>query len=127
MNIFNLFGKKKLPRSISQTTEEMIQRDWKQIDILLAGKSPSQLRQALITADKTLDNALRDLVNGETLGERLKLSDTRFDKHFYDEIWKAHKIRNTLVHESGFEPPHFVVTEAVQTLRRAVQSLGVRI
>ena len=127
MNIFNLFGKKKLSRTISKNTEEMIQRDWKQIDILLAGKAPSQLRQALITADKTLDNALRDLFDGNTLGDRLKLADSKFDKHFYDDIWKAHKLRNSLVHESGFEPPHFVVTEAIQTLRRAVQSLGIRI
>jgi hypothetical protein len=127
MNIFKIFGKKKLSRTISKDTEEMIQRDWKQIDILLAGKAPSQLRQALITADKTLDNALRDLVDGNTLGDRLKVSEDRFDRDLYDKIWKAHKLRNTLVHESGFEPPHFVLTEAVQTLREAVQSLGIRI
>ena len=127
MNIFKLFGGKKLSRSISKNTEEMILRDWKQIDILLAGKAPSQLRQALITADKTLDNALRDLFDGNTLGDRLKLADSKFDRYLYNDTWKAHKLRNSLVHESGFEPPHFVVTEAIQTLRRAVQSLGVRV
>ena len=127
MNLFTLFGKKNLSRTISKNTEELIQRDWKQIDILLSGKSPSQLRHALVTADKTLDNALRDLVDGEALGERLKSSDTKFDKYLYDDIWKAHKLRNSLVHESGFEPPHFVITEAIQTLRRALQTLGVRV
>jgi len=127
MNLFTIFGKKKLSRSISKNTEDLIQREWKQIDTLLSGKSPSQLRQALISADKTLDNALRDLFDGNTLGDKLKLSDKKFDKYLYDDIWKAHKLRNNLVHESGFEPPHFVITEAIQTLRRALQTLGVRI
>ena len=127
MNLFTLFRKKKLSRSISKNTEDLIQREWKQIDTLLSGKSPSQLRQALITADKTLDNALRDLFDGNTLGDRLKLADSKFDRYLYNDTWKAHKLRNSLVHESGFEPPHFVVTEAIQTLRRAVQSLGVRV
>ncbi|MFH1648235.1 MAG: hypothetical protein ABIA11_00705 [Patescibacteria group bacterium] len=127
MNLFTLFGKKKLSRSISKNTEDLIQREWKQIDTLLSGKSPSQLRQALISADKTLDNALRDLFDGNTLGDRLKLSDKKFDRYLYDDIWKAHKLRNNLVHESGFEPTHFVITEAIQTLRRALQTLGVRV
>ena len=127
MNLFTLFRKKKLSRSISKNTEDLIQREWKQIDTLLSGKSPSQLRQALISADKTLDNALRDLFDGNTLGDRLKLSDKKFDRYLYDDIWKAHKLRNNLVHESGFEPTHFVITEAIQTLRRALQTLGVRI
>lgn len=127
MNIFNLFWKKKLTRSITKNTEDLIQREWRQIDTLLAGKSPSQLRQALISADKTLDNALRDLFEGNTLGDRLKLADRRFDRYLYDDIWKAHKLRNNLVHESGFEPPHFVITEAIQTLRRALQVLGIRV
>ncbi|MFH1648569.1 MAG: hypothetical protein ABIA11_02475 [Patescibacteria group bacterium] len=127
MNLFTIFGKKKLSRSISKNTEDLIQREWKQIDTLLSGKSPSQLRQALISADKTLDNALRDLFDGNTLGDRLKLSDKKFDRYLYDDIWKAHKLRNNLVHESGFELPHFVITEAIQTLRKALQTLGVRI
>ena len=127
MNLFTLFGKKKLSRSISKNTEDLIQREWKQIDTLLSGKSPSQLRQALISADKTLDNALRDLFDGNTLGDRLKLSDKKFDRYLYDDIWKAHKLRNSLVHESGFEPPHYVLTEAIEEFRKNVRDLGVRV
>ena len=101
--------------------------EWKNINTLFSGRSPSQLRQALISADKTLDNVLRDLVNGETMGERLKNAEDKFDRYSYDKIWKAHKLRNTLVHESGFEPPHYVLTEAIEDLRRGVVNLGIRI
>lgn len=128
MNLFTLFGKKKkLSRSISRRTEELVVIEWRNINTLVSGRSPSQLRQALISADKTLDNVLRDLVDGETMGDRLKNSESKFDRYSYDKIWKAHKLRNTLVHESGFEPPHYVLTEAIEDLRRAVVSLGIRV
>lgn len=114
-------------KNISSETREKIARDWANIKVLLDGKSPSQLRQALLTADKTLDNALRDLVPGNTMGERLKSAKDKFDYGTYDRIWKAHKVRNALVHEAGYEPPHYVLTEAIENLRRGLEALGVRL
>ena len=122
-----LFKKKSLKRSISTSTVRNIEKDWVNINILLSQKRPSQLRQALISADKSLDNALRDVVEGELMGERLKAGKDLFDRDMYNRIWEAHKLRNTLVHESGFEPPYFVVTEAIQNLRNALYVLGVKV
>lgn len=129
MNIFNLlFGGAKLSgKTVSQVTAGNISSDWKNISILVSQKTPSSLKNALITADKTLDNALRDLVSGENMGERLRNSETKFDRALYNKIWEAHKIRNNLVHESGYEPPHFVITEAIEVFKTALQTLGLRI
>lgn len=128
MNIFKIFKKnKRLARTISKRTESLVITEWRNINILLTERSPSQLRQALISADKTLDNVLRDLFEGDTMAERLRNSEKRFDKDTYNKIWKAHKLRNTLVHEVGFEPPHYVLTESVEDLRKGVSSLGIRV
>ena len=130
MNLFKWLGNTNKPRtrgSVSQVTVGNIQREWQNIKVLMDGKSPSQLRQAVISADKTLDNALRDLVSGESMGERLKNAKDLFPWELYDKIWKAHKMRNSLVHESGFEPPYFVIQEAVETLRRGLQVLRVNV
>ena len=128
MWLFDLFFKKSTKsRIITVETKEKIQRDWKNIEILLTQKSPSQLRQALITADKSLDNALKDIVDGETMGERLKNAETFFEREQYNRIWEAHKVRNNLVHESGYEPPYFVVTKAVQDLKEGLEKVGVRV
>lgn len=105
-------------------TQKMIQNDLRNVDTLMQGKSPSQLRQALITADKALDNALRDVVSGENMGERLKNAYTLFDKNLYNQIWSAHKMRNALVHESGYEPPHHMITVGVNNLKKGLKSLG---
>lgn len=122
-----LFGKKASRRVISPQTRNNVESEWKNIQVLLSAKGPSQLRQALISADKCVDNVLRDLVSGETMGERLKSAENLFDRDLYNKIWQAHKIRNTLVHEVGYEPPHFVVTEAVENFRKGLNSVGINL
>lgn len=114
-------------RSVSPMMQNRISMDWKHIDTQLRGGGPSQLRQALITADKTLDSALKDLVNGETMADRLKNAQTMFDKVLYDKVWKAHKMRNALVHEAGYEPTHDMLRTSVNTLREAIIKVGVRL
>jgi hypothetical protein len=128
--LLNILLGSKGPRSrssVSSETEEKIRRDWDTINTLLKQGSPSQLKQALITADKSLDNALRDRVAGETMGERLKNAVNIYDRDIYNKIWQAHKLRNSVVHESGFEPAHFMITDAVDNLKKGLLVLGVRI
>ena len=121
-----LFGLNNTRRIITVETRNKIQSDWKNIEVLLLQKGPSQLRQALITADKSLDNALKDLVAGENMGERLKNAEKMFDKDDYNKIWEAHKVRNNLVHESGYEPPYFVLTQSVENLKSGLEKVGIR-
>lgn len=111
--------------SVSTATKNKIASDWTNIEQQLKGGSPSQLRQALITADKSLDNAMQDVVVGETMGERLKNAKDKFDYTTYDKLWKAHKMRNALVHESGYEPPHHMLKKGIEDLRRGLVKLGV--
>lgn len=109
------------------TTQEDIKKDWETIKILLSQKGPSQLRQALIIADKSIDNALRDIVVGESMGERLKNAKDMFQWDIYQKLWDAHKLRNNIVHESNFEPPYFVVTEAVANIQNGLNSIGIKV
>ncbi len=122
-----LLGKKSLYGAVKVETRNIIDKDWKNIEILLNQKGPSQLRQALITADKSLDNALKDVVEGENMGERLKKSENLYSRDLYNKLWEAHKVRNSLVHESGYEPPHFVVTESINNLKEGLKVLGIRV
>ena len=122
-----LFNVKKTRKIISLQTRNNVERDWKRVTELLGQKSPSQLREALITADRCLDSVLKDLVDGETMGDRLKNSSDMFDRDLYNKIWKAHKIRNSLVHEAGYEPPYFVINQSVENLKQGIDSLGMNL
>ncbi len=128
MNIFKiLFGGNGLYKrtSVSSESEELIRADWQKISVLLKAGGPSNNKQALITADRSLDTAFKDTTTGETMGERLKNMRDRFDRPIYNQIWEAHKLRNSLVHEANFEPPYYVIEKAITDLRTALELLGV--
>ncbi len=125
MGIFSNLFKAPARRSVSQETERLIRHEFEQIELLVKHQKPSQLRQALIKADKCLDNALRDVVPGETMGERLKAAKDKYNYNTYDKIWKAHKMRNSLVHEAGYEPPYHMVLSGIDTLKKGITDLGI--
>lgn len=131
MSLFDFFfgnqGSNPSKGAVSLDTARTITDEWEAVALLLKQKGPSQLRQALITADKLLDLALKDIATGESMGERLKNSSAFFDRSIYSKIWEAHKLRNMIVHETGFEPSHFMITEAVSNLKEGLFKLGVRI
>ena len=114
-------------KQVSVQTQKVIETEWSSIKTLMAGRSPSQLKQALISADKSLDAALKDVVAGETMGERLKNAKDKFPWEQYQKIWNAHKMRNALVHEAGYDPSHFMITDAIKQFQDALRSLGVRV
>jgi len=116
-----LFGKKEVSSRVAST----VAKDWQEIEILLKGDSPSQLKQALILADRSLDSALKDLVEGQAMGDRLKNAKNLFHPQSYDKIWQVHKLRNSLVHESGFEAQGFIIKLAVKSLKDGLIELGI--
>jgi len=118
-----LSGKKE----VSKRVASMVAKDWQEIEVLLKGDSPSQLKQSLILADRSLDSALKDLVEGQTMGDRLKNAKNLFHPQLYDKIWQAHKLRNSLVHESGFEAQGFIIKSAVKSLKDGLTGLGIRV
>lgn len=76
----------------------------------------------VVEADKILDEALRLLGYTGTLGEKLKKAGPRFTD--LDAVWKAHKLRNKLVHQLDTAPRDAEVERAVESFRRALNDLG---
>ena len=113
--------------NLSSVDEEQTRGQWQKVEELLSLGKPSQLKQAVIEADKIVDYILTRLVAGSSLGERMKSARDLFDGDVYNRLWEAHKVRNALVHESSYDPPYFVCKEAVNKFKEAVLSLNVRI
>jgi len=79
--------------------------------------------EKLIYADRLLDSAMRKLkVRGQTMGERLNNSEA-FIKDI-NSVWKAHKLRNGLVHESDFNVSEKDVKHALNVYKKALKDLG---
>ena len=83
-----------------------------------------QMKNALFEIDKLLDFVLKNRkTKGETLGERLKNVQNKFDWNEYQKIWEAHKLRNKIAHEMDFTPKPDAIKSAYKQLRKAINSL----
>jgi len=121
------FAKEKGGKKISTSVMSIVENDWKQINLDIKSKSPAVLKSALIKADKSLDNLLKELVHGNTMGERMIAGKNKFSPDVYNLIWSAHKVRNAMVHESGYEPTYYILDEAIENLRKGAKQLGARV
>ncbi len=113
-------------KRISPQTSQKITAKWEEsVKPALKTRNPSQLRQALITADLLLDNALSELFEGQSMSDRLKNAKDSYEWDQYDKIWKAHKARNSMVHDLDYEPTYFILEEAINDLKYGIEVLGV--
>jgi hypothetical protein len=76
---------------------------WEQILLRVQSTNPADWKLAIIEADTMLDQAIElNFPNGENLGDRLK-KITDNELRTLNDAWEAHKLRNAIAHEAGYE------------------------
>ena len=77
----------------------------------------------IIDGDKLLDKAMVEMgIPGKTMGDRLKRAGDKFTQ--LDAVWRAHKIRNMIAHESDFELSYRQAANALAIYKQALKDLG---
>lgn len=77
----------------------------------------------IINGDKLLDKALIEIgIPGKTMGDRLKRAGDKFTN--LNAVWRAHKLRNAIAHESDFEISYKQAFNALQVYKQALMDLG---
>lgn len=80
------------------------------------------LRQAVMEADKLLDYVLQGKgYRGDTMAERMRSANRNFSRR--NDVWAAHKLRNALAHEVGFDLVPSQVKQAITAFERAIKDL----
>lgn len=103
--------------------KEAYQAKFLAIENQLSQDNPSSFMTTVIEADKLLDKALIEMgVPGKTMGDRLKRSGDKFEN--LNAVWRAHKLRNAIAHESGFEMTYKRASNALAIYRQALKNLG---
>src|SRR5688572_12675375 len=65
--------------------------------------SNMELKYQTIELDKLLEYSMKNKFRlDSSLGEILKQKRNQFDRNELNQIWEAHKLRNKLVHDVGF-------------------------
>lgn len=97
---------------------------WHEVEKMIQKGGPTNLQHAVVEADKLVDHCLKHLnIPGDSMGERMRNSKERFRD--YDGLWKAHKVRNQVVHESRKELLSFEAKQAIGRFKQALTDLGV--
>lgn len=108
--------------------QQIVKDGWEKVqEQFLLGK-PSNMKQAVIDADKLTDFALSKMYPTlKTMGERLKAVKPKFQDYYeiYDDLWFAHKVRNELVHNINFELPTVEAGNILEKFKKGLEYLRV--
>ncbi|MDR3125476.1 MAG: hypothetical protein LBU20_00145 [Candidatus Nomurabacteria bacterium] len=102
---------------------EKYRSDWLKVENSLSSSNLMTYQMAILNADKLLDRALKDLgVSGETMGDRLKASSSRFSD--INQVWTVHKLRNRIAHETDVHINLIVAKKAIYVYKKSLKDLG---
>jgi len=103
-----MYGKVLVPPPTQVRKDEFLVA-WNGICARLSMHREADWKLAVIEADKLMDDMLLRMgYKGKDMGTRLKQMTTEHLSNLND-VWKAHKMRNMLSHETGF---HLTLSEA---------------
>ena len=93
------------------------------IENKLKQDNPATFMTTIIEGDKLLDKAMMEMgVPGKTMGDRLKWTGGRFTNQ--NAVWRAHKLRNVIAHESDVEISYKQAQNALAIYKQALKDLG---
>jgi len=117
---------KSIAESLSATKEEpasALAARWQDILKRVESIREGEWKFAIIEADKVVDDLLKNLFPGETMGERLMNID-KTQLLSIDSLWEAHKIRNRLAHDTNYFLRHSEAVRAINLYEKTLQELG---
>lgn len=102
---------------------EAYQTRFLSIENKLSKDNPATYMTTIIEADKLLDRAMIEAgVPGKTMGDRLKRSGGKFVD--INAVWRAHKLRNAIAHESDLEVGYKQAYNTLAIYKQALKDLG---
>jgi len=97
---------------------------WMTVEQSLDRDNQASYHWAVLSADKLVDQALRDKgFKGQTMGERLKSAKDSLPHR--DNIWAAHKLRNQIAHEPDMTVSYDQARRALAQFKQTLKDLGV--
>ena len=108
---------------VQTLSRDQISTRWQTIQSMASSGGGNGLRQAINEADKLLDHVMRQQgARGDTMADRLRSVQDLFSDR--DSVWRAHKIRNSLAHDVGYDLVASQAQEALNDFHRALTDLG---
>ncbi len=119
------FKKQKKPDQASALPLVELKAYWQQLGMRLNVQNEAQWKLAVIEADNFFDHVLTLLgYQGESMGERLQKV---LPEHLpnINEVWRVHKVRNSLVHDAAFRLSYNQARDVYDTYEKALKQLKI--
>lgn len=103
---------------------QYVSTKWAEIEATANLGGPAHLKASVMDADKLVEYVLSARVaTGNTFADKLKAGRKLFRNYEdYDNLWYAHKVRNSIAHDNGTD---FSVTNATKAIQYFKKSLNV--
>jgi hypothetical protein len=109
----------------SDISKKEAQESWHKIEEYFYRGGESDLKVAILEADKLLNDALREAgVMGVQFGDRLKKATPQQIPNL-NELWQAHKLRNQIAHEPNFKLKRDLAEKALDIYETTLKNLGI--
>ncbi len=106
-------------------SSKKIIKKWNKIEERLKLDTETELKLAIIEADKFFDGILKRFgYFGKDMGERLKRANISQISNLND-IWEAHKVRNKIVHDTDYKLTNVEAKNAIESYKTALKEMGV--
>lgn len=114
----SVFMLRRRPRKLKV---EQFQEDWRTMQKQLGSKDT--WKQAIIDADKLLDEALKKRrFPGKSMGERLTKAQRLLSDN--ESVWYGHKLRNKIEGDPAMKLKESDIKQALIGIRQALKDLG---
>ena len=98
---------------------------WSSIRQRMNTMHEAEYKLAIIEADKIFDDLLKRMnIKGEDMGGRLKNINKELLPSI-DKIWKSHKIRNKIAHDTGFHLGYDEAQDVVNNYEESLRELRI--
>ncbi len=130
--VFGGFGKKKKSNGSKYNNavsldRRQIQSKWSEIEATANLGGPAQIKASVMDADKLVEQVLSSKgLPGNTFADMLKAGQKLFSNYSdYDNLWYAHKVRNSVAHDNGIDFNVSNGKKAMEYFKKALKILGV--
>lgn len=100
-------------KKLSESAKQSVRTSWNH------AKSLPDAHRRVLEGDKVLDKLLTALGYTGTLGEKLKKADKQLPD--INAVWRAHKLRNRIAHETGITVSAREEAEAMAAFERVIR------
>ncbi len=116
--------KERKEKKIVSVDRARVKSHWEKIEKDAVSAPPHSMKLGVIAADNLVDSVLVTLgLPGEHMADRLQGLNLE-ELETLEDLWRAHKIRNQLVHTPGFEISEKEGKEMLDAYRSFMKELG---